>query len=161
MDIPGHIMVMTDHAANSKCERVCMYYKRNCYHHQIIYEKFNLDIVYLPPHGRKIGHYQKANINHIQLAINEFDWEKAFCKFDVTKMVYIFNETIVIILCNFIPDKMVLFDDKDSLWINKKIKKLIYEEKNIFNCFCQSNYNKQLLDKITIIRKIWMTIKEL
>ena len=23
-------MVMTDHAANSKRERVCMYYKRNC-----------------------------------------------------------------------------------------------------------------------------------
>ena len=41
---------------------------------------------------------------------------------------------------------MVLFDDRDPPWMNKEIKKLIYEKKNIFNCFHRNN-NKQLLDR--------------
>ena len=44
----------------------------NCYH-QIIFAKFNLDIVYLPPYEREIWHYQKANIDLIRRAINSFD----------------------------------------------------------------------------------------
>ena len=39
-------------------------------HHQIIYAKFHLDIVYIPPNEKETWHYQKANIYHIQLAIN-------------------------------------------------------------------------------------------
>ena len=32
--------------------------------------------------------------------------------------------------------------------MNKEIKNLIHEKKNIFNCFCQSNNDKQLLDRL-------------
>ena len=32
--------------------------------------------------------------------------------------------------------------------MNKQIKKLIHEKKNIFNCFCQSNNDKLLLDRL-------------
>ena len=49
----------------------------NC-HHQIIFAKFNLDIVYLPPYEREIWHYQKVNIDLIKRAINSFDWESVF-----------------------------------------------------------------------------------
>ena len=74
----------------------------NC-HHQIIFAKFNLDIVYPPPYEREIWHYQKANIDLIKHAINPFDWKKAFSNIDGDKMVSIFNQTIINILCNFIP----------------------------------------------------------
>ena len=47
-------------------------------HHQIIFAKFNLDIVFPPPYEREIWHYQKSNIDLIKRAINSFDWEKAF-----------------------------------------------------------------------------------
>ena len=106
----------------------------NC-HNQIIFAKFNLNIVYPPPYEREIWHYQKANIDLIKRAINSFDWEKAFSNIDVDKMVSIFNQIIINILCNFIPHEMVLFDDRDRSWRNKQIKKLIHEKKNIFNCF--------------------------
>ena len=62
------------------------------YHHQIIYVKFNLDIVYPPPYEREIWHYQKANIDLIKCAINAFDWKKLIFNIDVDKMVYIFDK---------------------------------------------------------------------
>ena len=43
---------------------------------------------------------------------------------------------------------MVLFDDRNSPWINKEIKKLIDGKKNIFNCFRRNNNHKQLLDSL-------------
>ena len=117
-------------------------------HHQLIFAKFNLDIVYLPLYEREIWHYQKANIDLIKRAINSFDWEKAFSNIDVDKMVSIFNQTIINILCNFIPHETVLFDDRDPTWMNKEIKKLIHEKKHIFNCSRRNNNDKQLLDRL-------------
>ena len=118
------------------------------FHHQIVFPKFNLDIVYPPPYEREIWHYQKANIDLIKRAINSFDWEKAFCNIDIDKMVSIFNQTIINILCNFIPHETVLFDGRDPPWMNKGIKKLIHEKKSILNCFRQNNNDKQLLDRL-------------
>ena len=63
-------------------------------------------------------------------------------------MVSIFNQTIINILCNFIPHETVLFDDRDPPWMNKEIKKLIHEKKNIFNCFRRNNNDKQLLGRL-------------
>ena len=114
--------------------------------HLYIFAKFNLDIVYPPPQEREIWHYQKVNIDLIKCAINSFDWEKAFCNIDVDKMVSIFNQTFINILCNFIPHETVL-NDRDPPWMNKQIKKLIHEKKNIFNCFHRNNNTKQLLDR--------------
>ena len=63
-------------------------------------------------------------------------------------MVSIFNQTIINILCNLIPHETVLFNDRDPPWMNKEIKKLIHEKKNIFNCFCRYHNDKQLLDRV-------------
>ena len=119
----------------------------NC-HHQIVFAKFNLDIVYPPPYEREIWHYQKANIDLIKRAINSFDWENVFSNIDVHKKVSIFNQNIINILCNFIPHETVLFDHRDPPWMNKEIKKLIHEKKHTFNCFRRNNNDKQLLDRL-------------
>ena len=119
----------------------------NC-HHQIIFAKLNLDIVYPPPYEREIWHYQKANIDLIKCAINLFDWEEAFSNIDVYKMVYIFNQTIIDVQCNFIPHETILFDERDPPWMKKEIKKLIHEKKHIFNYFRRNNNDKQLLDRL-------------
>ena len=47
-------------------------------------------------------------------------------------MVSIFNETIINMLCNFIPHETVLFGDRDPPWMSKEIKQMIHEKKNIF-----------------------------
>ena len=92
----------------------------SCYH-QIVFAKFNLNIVYPPPCKRDIWHYQKANVDLIKRAINSFDLEKAFSYIDVDKMISIFYQTIINILCNFIPHETILFDDRDPPWMNKII----------------------------------------
>ena len=119
----------------------------NC-HHQIIFAKFTLDIVYPPPYEREIWNYQMVDIDLIKRAINSFDWEKAFSDIDVDNMVSIFNQTVSNILCKFIPHETVLFDDRYPPWMNKEIKKLIHEKKNIFNCLRQKNKVKQLLGRL-------------
>ena len=63
-------------------------------------------------------------------------------------MVYIFNKTIINTLCNFISHEKVLFEDRDLPFMNKEIKKMIQEKKNIFNCFRRSNDDLQLLDRL-------------
>ena len=48
------------------------------FHHQIVYAKFNLKIYYPPPYEREVWHFQKAGINLIRRAMNEFNWERDF-----------------------------------------------------------------------------------
>ena len=74
--------------------------------------------------------------------------KKAFSNIDVDKMVSIANQTIINILCNFIPHETVLFDDRDPPWMNKEIKKLIPEKKHTFNCFRRNNDDKQSLERL-------------
>ena len=52
---------------------------------------------------KEIWHYQKTNIDHIKRAIISSDWEKTFSNIDIDKMFSIFNQTIINLLCNFIP----------------------------------------------------------
>ena len=50
---------------------------QNC-HYQIINAKINLREYYQPPYERTIFLYSQANVDHIQQAINLFDWENDF-----------------------------------------------------------------------------------
>ena len=47
-------------------------------HHQILYAKFNSKIQCPPLYEREVWHFQKADINLIREAMNEFNWERAF-----------------------------------------------------------------------------------
>ena len=41
-------------------------------HHQLIYAKVNLKVFYQPAYEREISHYQRANVDLIQQAIEQF-----------------------------------------------------------------------------------------
>ena len=97
---------------------------RNC-HHQIVFAKINLKIHYPPPGKREIWHYEKANADLIRRSIDQFPWDIRFAHIDVNQKVYLFNQTIKNILCNFIPHETVTCDDRDPPWITSKIKRLI------------------------------------
>ena len=80
----------------------------NC-HHQIVFEKFNLQIFY----PREIWHYKQANIEHISRPITDFNWDRAFLNTNVNEKVSVFSSTIMNILSNFIPHETIVCDDKD------------------------------------------------
>ena len=111
----------------------------NC-HHQIIYGKFNLKVLYPPPYERHVWHYEHANVDMISKAIEGFDWRKAFSEKSVDEKASILTQTLLNILSNFIPNEIVTINDRDPPWINNKIRSLI-KNKTIFfkKCFNPNN----------------------
>ena len=55
--------------------------------------------------------------------------EKAFCNIDVNKKVLLSYETVLNIICNFIPDETVTFDDRNPPWVTSLIKIAINDKK--------------------------------
>ena len=66
----------------------------NC-HHQIVFAKFNLTIIYAQSNKRLVWHYQQANTDLVKEAIELFDWEKSLSNLDVNKQISVLNETIM------------------------------------------------------------------
>ena len=83
------------------------------------YCKFNLKIEYPPPYQCFIWDFKRVDVNVITTAINQVDQKFMFSYKNVHQQVNIFNKTIVNIFSNFIPNKLVTFDDKDPPWMKK------------------------------------------
>ena len=123
----------------------------NC-HHQIVFAKFNLMISYPPPYSREVWHYREANTDLIRRAISNFNREKAFCNTSVNKKVSIFNETILNILSNYIPNETLICDDRDPPWCNSRIKSLLQDKNKLYKDFRRSN-NAQLFNKLNHLQE--------
>ena len=118
----------------------------NC-HHQIVFAKFNLHIVYPPPYLREIWHYREANKGLMRRAIKEFNWERAFSNTSVNEKVDIFNRTILNILSNFIPHEIIVCNEKDPPWFNNRRKTLIQEKSATYMIYCLQLLLLSLLKK--------------
>ena len=47
------------------------------------------------------------------------NWEAMFANKSAHDQVNIFNKTLINVFLNFIPNKTVVFDDKDPPWMNE------------------------------------------
>ena len=94
----------------------------NC-QHQITFAKTRLRIEY-PPHH--VWNYAKATVNGINKAISQFNWQGSFTNLPINEQVNIFNSTLMNIFSNFIPNKIVTFNDQDPVWFSQK--KRVYKE---------------------------------
>ena len=65
-------------------------------HHQIIYSKLSLKIVYPPPYIREIWNYNRAKTNLMNHTIENCDWPSLFLGKDVHQKAEIFNKTLLI-----------------------------------------------------------------
>ena len=99
----------------------------NC-HDQILFPKFNLEVVYPPPYVQEVWHYKDVNTKLIRRAVNEFNWQRAFLNTNVNEKVNIFNSIILNIVSDFILHEFVVCDGKDPPWFTKKIWALIQEK---------------------------------
>ena len=70
----------------------------------------------------------QATTEFVRRAIDNFDWNRALDNVSPNRQVYIFNDTILNIINNFIPNGNIICDDTDPPWINSKIKKVIHEK---------------------------------
>ena len=85
---------------------------QNC-HHQKIFAKVNMKIFYPPCN---------TNVEAINSAIESFNWEKAFDGKDIHAQVALFNETLLNIFSNFIPNRTKTFAQSDPPWMTEDIK---------------------------------------
>ena len=65
-------------------------------------------------------------------AIEMFNWEKLFQNKNIHDQLKLFNETIVNIVSNYIPNKFITCNEKDLPWLNDHIKRLINLKNEIF-----------------------------
>ena len=128
--------MITDSGVHSSLHSNCL--------HQIVFEKFNLHIVYPPPYLREIWHYREANTRLIRHTIKEFNLERAFLNTNVNEKVDIFNRTILNILSNFIPHETIVYKFKDPPWINNRITTLIPEKNATYKIFRHNKDNPDL-----------------
>ena len=104
---------------------------QNC-HHQVIFWKLNLKIEYPQPYASEVWDYGETQTDLTNRAIDQFDWVNLFLDKNIKEQVILFKRTILIIFHNFIPNKIILRDDRDPPWMNEKIKHLIKKKKAIF-----------------------------
>ena len=110
-------------------------------HHQITHCKLNLNIDYPPPYERLVWNYKKANTESIKKSLESVNWKTLFNNKTVNKQVSIFNETIINIFSNFVPNKLVTFDDSDPPWMSDFIKNKIKWKHQIYKIY-QKNGHK-------------------
>ena len=114
---------------------------------------------YFPLYERKVWNYERANVELIRSAIDQFDWFRALS--NVNFDVYFFRKTLVNIIQYFISNETIICDDRDPLWINKETKKLIAEKNLAFKSYCCSNRSIFLLEKFKALPyQLHLSIKE-
>ena len=98
---------------------------------QIIHSIVNLNVSYPSPYQRLIWDYKKADSKNIQQALDSVNWVRLFNQKDINAQVAAFNEIILNIFRNYVPNKYITIDDKDPVWIYKTIKSKM-KAKNLF-----------------------------
>ena len=108
-------LIFTDQPSLSVNSGVHASLHPNC-HHQIVHSSFNLNISYPPPYQRLVWDYKKADSKNIRKALDSVNWERLFDQLDINAQVASFNETILNVLRNYVPNKYVNIDGKDPLF---------------------------------------------
>ena len=65
---------------------------------------------------------------------------------------YFFNRTIKNILSNYIPHEIIICDDRDPPWINNRVKELINEKNDTFQCYLHVNKDPKLFNKVEYLQ---------
>ena len=89
----------------------------------------DLKVEYPPPYQRLVWNFKKSNNDAIKRAIELVNWNSLFSHKNVHEQVAIFNQTLMNIFSNYVPNKFITIHDKDPPWMNEYIKRKIMDEK--------------------------------
>ena len=107
-------------------------------------------IGYPPPYTRKIWDYNRSKTDLINRSTESFDWSNLFSGKNVHEQVELFNETLLNIFYDFIPNKIIVCDDRDPPWMNDEIKKMIKRKNWLFQSQRKScNLDFAILNSLT------------
>ena len=86
----------------------------NC-HHQITFVHISLSIECPPPYHHLIWDYSNADILNIRKSISSIDWSHLFSDNHTDAQVSIFEERVINVFKIFVPNKYVVFVDKEPV----------------------------------------------
>ena len=98
----------------------------------LLHSKLNLKIEYPSLYKQLVRDYKNADTQSINKAIEIFNWEKVFQNKNIHDHLKLFNETIVNIVSNYIPNKCITCNNKEPPWSNDHTKRLINQKNEIF-----------------------------
>ena len=122
----------------------------NC-HHQIVFSKLNLKIKYPPLYKRLVWDYKNADSQSINKAIEMFNWEKLFQNKNIHDQLKLLKKTIVNIVSNYIPNKFIIWNDKDPPLLNDHIKRLINLKNEIFKKYLKDGRPDSVYENLQTI----------
>ena len=103
----------------------------NC-HHQKAFAHINILIEYPQPYHRLIWDYSNVDILNIRECISSIKCIHLFSDNHIDIQVSIFEVCVLNLFRNFVPNKYVVFDDKEPVWMDQAIKQLIKERDSFF-----------------------------
>ena len=136
----------------------------NC-HHQLVHSSFNLNISYRPPYQRLVWDYKKADSKNIRKALDSVNWERLFDQKAINAQATAFNEAILNVFRNYVPNKYITIDDKDPVLMSENIKTKIKEKNTFYQKYIENGRfenDLMLLEKlITEVNDIIFSTKTL
>ena len=93
----------------------------------------NFSVPCPPPYQRKIWKYDKANVPSIKNRLGSTDWDGLFAGKCVDDMVSILTDTLLGIMSDNIPNKIITVNDKDAPWVTPEVKCAIKRNHRVFN----------------------------
>ena len=73
----------------------------------------------------------------------QINWQNLFLNKDVHHQVRTFNDIVINVFLNFVPSKIVTFDDRDPPWMSEYMKAKIQQCDNIYENYLRSSKNNQ------------------
>ena len=99
-------------------------------HYQITFSRYNLTAEY-PPES-------------VKQAIMQMNWQNLLVNKDVHQQVRTLNDIAInVFFSNFVPSKIVTFDDRDPPWMTEYIKTKIQQRGNTYKNYLRSSKNNQ------------------
>ena len=121
--------------------------------HQVVYAKMSINCPPPPPHSRQIWHYSRAKPALLRRAATEYDWDQAFGDSHPSLCVDHFDEVILNIAQNFIPNEVKTFNAKEPPWITKSSKNLYSKYKKKYKNYVKNNFPPEQKVKIDELRE--------
>ena len=82
--------------------------------------------------------FKRGDVNAITTAINQVGWKFMFSGKNIHQQVNIFNKTVINIFSNFIPNRLVTFDDKGPPWMTEKLKEKIKWKHKVYRDYLKN-----------------------
>ena len=69
----------------------------------------------------------------VKKSVSSVNWSHLFSDNHIDIQVSIFGECVLIVFKNSVPNKYVVFDDKEPVWMDQSIEQLIKERSSRFS----------------------------